>query len=403
MTQEMPENAADLSSLITSCFNAREPLELLGGGSRRSMGPRVQAARCVTTSALNGIELYKPNELVLSAKSGTPVADIHAVLDEKSQRMTFEPPDYRRLLGTDDTVPTLGGLLATNAGGPARLVQGAIRDVALGIEAVNGQGEIIRSGGRVMKNVTGYDLPRLLAGSWGGLAAMTQVTIKVLPKPPGARTLIFSGEHLADLLALVRDSLKMPMEVQAASVVDRVCAQELGIGEGVSVAMLRLEGDGYSLDYRQSELQAAFPGAAMTVLSPAQADHAWSSLRDGLVFADSPGAVWRISLPPASADAFISAVKSEVTIARCYGDWAGGLVWLQLADDVKTPEHEVIRRHLATQGGGHATLMRSAAGESNDPAGFEPLSDPIMKFQQKIMQAFDPGNILNPGRQYSGL
>ncbi len=216
MTHLRPADEQQLSEAIATCSVRGETLELSAGGSKRGYGRKVDAAHTLDLSAFAGIRLYEPEELVLTAGAATDLGEIERALAAARQHLAFEPPDWRHLWGSN-AAPTLGGVIACNLSGPRRLRDGAARDHHLGFRAVSGRGEQFKSGGRVVKNVTGYDLSKLIAGSFGTLAAATEVTVKTVPAPEETRTLLLSGLGDAEALAAMTAALAAPYEVSGAA------------------------------------------------------------------------------------------------------------------------------------------------------------------------------------------
>ncbi|MBZ9934692.1 FAD-binding protein [Mesorhizobium sp. BR1-1-16] len=381
----LPDSEAELEAIIAEAAATASPIAIHGGGSR-DIGRPVQAARVLSTQAMTGVTLYEPHELVLSARAGTPLAEIEALLDQNRQRLAFEPIDYRPLLGTHGQ-PTIGGVTASNASGPRRIQAGAARDHLIGIRATTGRGETIKSGGRVMKNVTGYDFVKLLAGSWGTLGVLTEVTYKLLPKAETETTLVFEGLDDIRAVEAMTTALGTPFEITGAAHLPGTPSQTL----------LRFEGFANSCEYRTArlrELLAAF-GDAEAVRDGASAD-LWRAIRDaGPLDAGEDEVVWRISVKPTDGPAVAARLHAELG-ARYFFDWSGGLVWATITGPTDGGAASV--RSLMAALGGHATMIRAPHGLRASIAAFQPEAPAVKAITRSIRESFDPAGVLNPGR-----
>jgi len=390
-----PGSEAEAAENISAARAAKRPLAIEGGGTRAGLGRAAQVEATLSTKALTGITLYEPAELVIAAKAGTPLAEIEATLAARGQMLPFEPMDHRALLGTIGE-PTIGGISACNISGPRRIQAGACRDHLIGVRLINGRGEIVKSGGRVMKNVTGLDLVKLNCGAYGTLGLITEVTYKVLPKPEIAGTLGLFGLDDGRSIEAMSRALGSPFEVSGAAHLPA------GIGGGKSRTLLRIENFAHSVDYRLRELQKLLaPFGDGLRLIEEEADALWRDIRDCRFFAEPrQRAVWRISTAPTRAAALVARLTGELDLSHFY-DWGGGLIWLSApeADDAGA---RIIRTVLATIGG-HATLVRGSPDLRSRIDVFEPLAAPLMKTIAGIKASFDPGAILNPGRMYAGV
>lgn len=369
-----PSDEAELACIIAE---AKGPLRILGGGTR-PIGAQVDGEP-LSTRNIRGIELYEPGALTLVARAGTPLADVVETLDAEDQRLAFEPMDHRGLLGTEGT-PTIGGVIAANVSGPRRVQCGAARDFLLGVRFADGRGQVIRNGGRVMKNVTGYDLAKLLAGSFGTLGVLTELSLKVLPKTRATGVLLFEGlDDVTAVRALCR-ALGSPFEVTGAAHL------QSGL-DGAPVTMIRLEGSEKSVAYRAAELRSRLAefGEAALETDPERTRAGWKYIRDVEPFHDRPGDVWRLSVKPTDAPGIVT----EIEDAEAVYDWGGGLVWLLVPEGARASD---IRRAVSDRGG-HATLIRG------DRSGgvFQPLPGPVGALQDGLRRRFDPHGILNPG------
>lgn len=369
-----PKTEAELAEIVR---DTSEPLRIRGGGTR-PIGVPVNGAP-LTTAGLSGIELYEPGALTLVARAGTPLAEIEAALAAEGQRLAFEPMDHRGLLGTKGE-PTIGGVFAANVSGPRRIQCGAARDFLLGVRFVDGRGEVIRNGGRVMKNVTGYDLVKLMAGSYGTLGILTEVALKVLPKTQVMGSLSCEGLSDETAIAALCRALGSPYEVTGAA--------HMQTGpDGAPRTMIRIEGTEASVTYRAAELGKLLEsfGTFSFDTDSESTKETWRAIRDVQPFHDGEGDVWRLSVKPTDAAGLVARIDR----AEALYDWGGGLIWLRVPKGSSETE---IRRAIA-ETGGHATLIRGTRGGGV----FQPLSPPVAALQEGLRRRFDPKGLLNPG------
>jgi glycolate oxidase FAD binding subunit len=354
---------------------------------------------------MSGIVSYHPEELVLTARAGTHMREIVVALAERGQHLAFEPPDFTALYSPDDAGSprgdTLGGVLATNLAGSRRFAAGAARDHFLGFTAVNGRGEIFKAGGQVVKNVTGYDLPKLMAGSFGTLALMDEVTVKTLPRPEKTRTVLLYGLDGPAASAAMTKALGGAYDVNGAAYLPDLLAQrsktELVGGRG-SVTALRVEGSAPSVAHHCAALRRDLGGESEE-LHTTNSVVLWREIRDVAGFFDPENILWRVSVPPNHGPGIAASFAIEVQGSDFYLDWGGGLIWLSLP-----LEHGANAEHVRgalTRCGGHATLIRAPeAARAKGPV-FEVEGSPAL--MRRVKQAFDPDGILNPGRMVGGL
>ena len=400
-----PDTVEELAYLVAEAADTRTPLEVMGRGTKREVGRPVQYGAVLSTESLTGIQLYEPSELVLVALAGTPVAQIEQALVEHDQEFPFEPIDLGPVLGFDRGQGTIGGVVATNFSGSRRILSGSARDHVLGVQAVNGSGETIRAGGRVMKNVTGYDLGRALAGSWGTLAVITEVAIKVLPAQREVRTVLSFG--LADPNGIEALCLAMgtPFEVSGtvhmhAELAERLSDQEIA-NAGASVTAIRVENFPASARYRSSRLKQMLQAYAPALeLDTLRSRAFWDEIRTLKMFQKSDRPLWRISTVPSTAAKLVHNLARKIDVRVLY-DWSGGLIWLE-TPPISDAGAVEIRRNLA-EIGGHATLIRAEAPARAAIDVFQPLDKPVMALTASLKRAFDPVGILNPGRMYPGI
>lgn len=392
----VPKTDLEAEDIIRTCAASRTRLAIKGGGTRTGFGNPVQADKLLSSRGLTGIVAYNPAEMVLSAKAGTPLAEIEAAVAEHGQSLAFEPPDHRPIMGTSGE-PTIGGVFACNASGPRRFTAGAARDHLLGIHFINGKGEAIKAGGRVMKNVTGLDLVKLLAGSYGTLGFLTEVTFKVLPRPRVTETIVVSGLDDALAARAMAVAMAMPVEVSGAAHLPELVAPHLlnGTLPAGSATVLRLEGLAASVVERARSLRDMMARLGpVTSLGAAQSAALWREIRDVRPYAQAQQKVlWRVSVAPSVGHQLVAGLRLHAGIDAFY-DWQGGLVWMQMEGE---PEAEVIRRGIKALGGGHATLIRSGQFSRDGLAAFEPEDPAVRALSDRVRLKFDPDGILNPG------
>ena len=371
----------EVREVIAAAAGAKRPIELVGGGTKRGVGRVEGAELTLSLAGLDAVIDYAPEELVLTARPGARLKELEKLVQSEGQMLPFEPPRLTKLLATKGE-PTLGGVLAANLSGPRRVRAGAARDHLLGFSAVNGRGEVFKAGGKVVKNVTGYDLSKLMAGSWGTLAVLTEVTIKLLPKPRTEATLLVFGLDEARAMAAMAAALNAPVEVSGAAHLPPAAAARPPLKADMAVTALRLEGFAASVKARVDALAAVLkPFGRAEALDPAHSRQFWTQVREVEAFWKDPRPLWRVSAPPAAGAAIGQAAGEAIY------DWGGGLVWA-LAEDGPG------LRAAARAAGGHATLYR---GEAPVPA-FEPLEGPLAALTARVKAAFDPDGVLNPGR-----
>ena len=403
-----PRDAAEVAEAVAWANAGDMRLDVIGHGTKRDIGRPAQSDATLDLSALTGVTLYEPEELVLSARAGTALAEIEDLLAGKGQEFAFEPMDYGPLLGGEPGRATIGGVVAANLSGPRRPKAGAARDHFLGLSAVSGRGEVFKAGGRVVKNVTGYELPKGLAGSWGTLAVLTDVTLKVLPKAETAETVLVLGLDDGQAVRAMAQAMGSPAEVSGAAHLPAPVAARAPLAadarlDGVpgSVTAFRLEGFAPSVAYRRDRLAALLaPFGRTELLGPEPSGALWRHIRDVGPFVGDPRPVWRVSLTPTRGPDFVRQVAAADSDA--FYDWAGGLIWLAVApsDDAGAAE---IRRALQESGGGHATLIRAAPAVRAAVPVFEPQAPPLAALTRRLKESFDPKGVLNPGRMYPGV
>ena len=394
-----PVSEDEACAIVAEAAGRAERLRLVGGGTKSGIGRPAQDEATLSSQKIAGVTLYEPAEMVISARAGTPLAEVQATLAERGQMLPFEPMDHRGLMGTRGE-PTFGALAAANNSGPRRINAGAARDSLIGVRFVNGRGQAIKSGGRVMKNVTGLDLVKLMAGSWGTLGLLTEVTFKVLPVQERVATLVFRGLDDARAIEALCAALGSPFELTGAAHLPAGIGQEEGDREART--LMRLEGFSKSIDYRLGELSRLLRRYGKPdVLDGEPCAELWRSVRDCAPLAEPrDAAVWRISTAPTHGPALAAAVGAARD-ARWYYDWGGGLIWLA-TDAAGDAGAETIRAATRAHGG-HATLVRAPDAVRAAVPVFAPLPEPLMRITAGIKAAHDPKGVFNPGRMYAGV
>jgi len=398
-----PRDAQEVEDAVRWALGEEKPLELVGQGSKRAIGRPSQTDLTLDLSGLTGVTLYEPAELVLSARAGTPLAEIEKLLAENDQELGFEPIDYGPLFGREAGQGTLGGAIAANLSGPRRIKAGAARDHFLGLSAVTGRGDTIKSGGRVVKNVTGYDLCKLIAGSWGTLAAMTDVTVKVLPRAETEATVLLEGLDDAAGCAAMAAAMGSPCDVSgAAHLPDHVASWFTGLPRPAAATVLRLEGHAPSVAHRKDALAALMkPFGTVVILDEAASRALWRDVRQVRPFTGEAARLrplWRISTHPARGHEIAATITPA---AQMFYDWAGGLIWVAMPY-AEEPGAAAVRAATGAVGG-YATLVRAPAAVRASVDVFEPEETGVAALSRRVKESFDPRGVLNPGRMWAGV
>ena len=380
-----PRDAKELRQAVEWALNDGVTLDVRGQGSKLALGKPMACDHVLDLSGLSGVVDYAPEELVVTLRAGTPMREVEALLAQRNQMLAFEPPDLGPLLGQEAGQGTLVGAVMGNLAGPRRVSAGAARDHLLGFSGVNGRGEAFKSGGKVMKNVTGYDLSKLLAGSWGTLAVLDEVSVKVLPAPDQTRTLMLPGLSDEEAVKAMCAAMGSPHDVSGAAHVD-------------GRAALRLEGVAPSVEARLKGLRDLFAGAArMEELGTLESRTFWRDVRDLMPLSNArDDVVWKISCPPTEGPGIVERIKAQRPSAKAFYDWSGGLVWLALPASVDA-DHVIVRAALGPTGG-HATLIRAAEKVRAGVPVFHPQSPALSALALRVKESFDPKGLFNPGR-----
>jgi glycolate oxidase FAD binding subunit len=413
-------DARDVEQAVRAAIASEQPLEIVGHGSKRPIGQPMATNALLDLSALNAVTSYEPNELIITVQAGAPLADVKSLIDSKNQQFAFEPIDTSLLLGTAQA-GTIGGMIGAGLAGPRRIKAGGARDHLLGAHAVSGFGDSFKAGGRVVKNVTGYDLCKLLAGSWGTLAVMTEVTLKVMPRPESERTLVLRGLDDVTANRAMTAALGSPFDVSGAAHVPNSAFPAAGglddLGDDLgsdlgsplgsprqALTLLRLEGITASVVHRATALAKLLsPFGTAEIVEDVVSAAAWISVRDVAPFAASGALgvwpVWRIVCPPASGGALGERLSRDTGGDVIY-DWGGGLIWAALPP--KPDAQAALVRARVDAVGGHATLIRASEQVRRNVDVFHPQAAGLASLSERVRTSFDPKNILNRGRMLRG-
>jgi len=399
MTDIVISDLQQAQDAIQDAVAAKSRLELRAGGTKRHLGRAASYDAVLDVSAFSGIIDYQPEELVLTLRAGTPMEIVEAALAEARQILAFEPPRLSRILGegAPGASGTIGGVIAANLSGPRRLTAGAARDYLLGFEAVSGRGELFKSGGKVMKNVTGYDLSKLMCGSFGTLGVMDEITLKTLPAPETARSLLVGHDSLVDAVSGIASIFATAHEPGAAAILPQTVAAEEGVDLGMSfTAVIRLEGIEASVADRLGHLAALSGGESLDADRSAAL---WQRIRDIQPLAERPHDIWKVSCAPSDAPRVMAALDPGLDV-RMIADWAGGLLWI-----AGTSPHigTALRAAIAGLGSGFAMLIRDVGATRESIAPFQPLSGPVLELHKRVKASFDPLGVLNYERMHEGM
>jgi len=396
-----PTTPEQLREAVSWALGSKNPLEIIGSGSKKTYGHSVAADHVLNLSKLTGVMFYEPEELVLSVRAGTSLAEIDALLRDKNQQFHFEPGNFPGLLadGVSDHAGTIGGLIASNLSGPRRIKVGAARDHLLGFEAISGRAEDFKSGGRVMKNVTGFDLSKLMAGSFGTLGVMHTITMKVMPRDEKTRTVLIACDDIESAGRAMTRAMGSENEVSAAAWIAReqvgMLGVDIAIGIGAGIVALRVEGPAPSVAWRCEALCKLLADIGTSEELHSTNSHAfWRSVADVAPFAGGTGILWRVSAAPASGGA-IAAKLAAKTGGKVMMDWAGAQIWLQLAGGDAIADKV---RDIAVSYDARAVLVRAPEDIRDQVSVFHTEGEALARINARIRENFDPEGILNPGR-----
>ena len=408
---ERPANEKQLSNFIKKIYKANIPVELIGSGSKRKIGKPLQCAKTLSLSDLNGIIEYLPEELYIKVKAGTPIEKIENELKKNNQHLAFEPIDFGYLLNGKSDYGTAGGQVACNISGPRRFKVGSVRDHVLGFRGVNGKGELIKSGGTVVKNVTGYDLSKLICGSYGTLVALTEVTFKVLPHPEENKTLVIHNQKVESAADLLNKAISSSNDISGAVFLpNEPKVNEFAMNientfklndlkqEG-SITAMRVEGSKNSINQRIENLinELKVENFTTSVLEINQSEIFWNKIKSLDFFFSSKNSILRIVVPPSECIKLIYQLSNKF---KYYLDWGGALIWME-AFELSEEMFESIRRKVVKLCG-YITMIKKSD--------FLPFVDDVFtisrerfNISQNIKKSFDPKRLLNTGKMYTGI
>lgn len=395
-----PLNAAELSDLVRSTVAEGAALALHSGNSLSALGHPPRGDRphhSLSLAGFDSIIAYEPDELVLTVGPGISMAAVKSLLAERGQHLAFEPPDWGPLYGQPAGIGTLGGTLGAALAGSRRVTAGSARDHMLGFHAVNGRGEIFKAGGRVVKNVTGYDLPKLVTGAFGTLVALTEVTVKVVPAPETVETLMLPGLSPAMATKLMSQALGSPHDVGSAAYLPATIARDLIPGASDSATVIRLEGFAPSVEARAAALTADF-GVMVERLGAAVSRQLWQALSDAAPLVGlHEDCLWRVSVPPTEGAAILEKIQAARPLATGWLDWGGGLIWLALPSHPgESDGGAAFVRGLVKEG--HATLIRAPERVRQNVPVFQPMPPALAVLAGRLKASFDPHAVFNPSR-----
>jgi glycolate oxidase FAD binding subunit len=395
-----PKSEEQIADIVRAAAERKGSFEVVGHGTKRAFGRLTEAGTMLDTSALSGIVKYEPEELVITVRAATPVAEIEAALAGKRQMLGFSPADWGPLFGATAGQATLAGIVGANACGARRVKAGAVRDHVIGCRFVNGDGEAIKAGGPVIKNVTGFDVPKLMCGAFGTLGLLTEVTLRVSPAPARVAALAVRADS-EDGLRVLREAMRLPLDPTGlAYIPDVFPSGEPSAGPHVAVsggaALIRVEGNAQPLNDKLDTLRAHFASHETIVLDDDVARSLFRDVDNCGLLAASDSAIWRLCVPPSEAHAALDAAKPD----HWYADWAGGLLWLGLPATAGIASR---LRALTARLGGHATLMRGSADARGKLDVFEPEPPARSTLSRNVKKAFDPNRVFNPGRMYKDI
>ena len=398
-----PENENDLQQIIKYCYKKGLPIEIVGTGTKNKIGKKLQCAKILDMSNISGIIEYKPEELYITVKAGTPIKTVQDELKKNNQHIAFEPINFSEIFKKDLNEGTVGGTLSCNFSGSRRFRVGSARDHILGFKGYNGMGEKIKSGGIVVKNVTGYDLSKLITGSFGTLMTLSEITLKVLPIAPDTKTIIISSLPMEHSMGIMGSALSSSNDPSGAIYYPNNLRDSFVFNDLThpgSITGIRVEGTKISTEKRIDKLfnDLSLADKKTTILDSTQSDIFWEYTRALKVFSKSEKNILRAVVPPSETVNLMNRLK---TFHPSYFiDWGGSLIWLEL-DYLSNQKIDQIRSRIV-EAGGYLTVIKSSENIKSSSEIF--TIDPIkFKISQNLKKSFDPKRIFNPGKMYTGI
>ncbi len=406
-----PQNEREVSNFIKKFYKSNIPIELVGSGSKKKIGKPLQCAQTLSLSKLNGIIEYLPEELYIKVKAGTPIRHIEEELKKNKQQLAFEPIDFGYLLNGKSDYGTAAGQVACNISGPRRFKVGSVRDHVLGFRGVNGKGEIIKSGGVVVKNVTGYDLSKLICGSYGTLVALTEITFKVLPVSEESKTLVIHNQKLEFAMDFLDKAISSSNDVSGAIFLPNEptvpgCAMNIektfklnDLKQEGSITAIRIEGSKNSIDQRVKNLidELKIYNFSISILETYQSEIFWNKVKSFEFFSKSKNSIIRIVIPPSECIKLLYQFSNKY---KYYLDWGGALMWME-AFELSEEMFDSIRKKVVKLDG-YVTMIKNSNYLPYVEDVFTINKDRFI-ISQNIKKSFDPKRILNSGKMYTGI
>jgi len=410
-TEIYPVNEKKVSEFIKQAYKSNVPIELIGSGSKKKIGKTLQCAKTLNLSKLSGVIEYLPEELYIKVKACTPIKEIEEILKKNKQILAFEPIDFGYLFTGKTDFGTAAGQIACNLSGPRRFKVGSIRDHVLGFKGVNGKGEIIKSGGTVVKNVTGYDLSKLICGSYGTLVALTEVTFKVLPAPEESKTLIIHNQKLESAMNFLDLAMNTSNDISGAVFLPtepkcKGCKMNIeetfklnDLKKDGSITAIRIEGSKNSLEKREKNLlqELKINNFSKSILETYQSEIFWNKIKNLEFFSLTKNNIIRIVIPPSKCVQLLYQFSNKF---KYYLDWGGSLIWME-ACELTEEMFDSIRKKIVKQGG-YVTMIKNSENLPYVEDIFT-INRDRFALSQSIKKSFDPKRILNPGKMYTGI
>ena len=393
-----PANEAEIADAVRAAAEKGASLEIVSGGTKRGFGRPTRADAILDVAAISGVLKYEPEELVLTVRAGTKVAEIEAALATKKQMLGFSPADWGPLFGASEGRATLAGIVAANACGSRKVKAGAVRDHVIGCRFVNGNGEAIKAGGHVIKNVTGFDLPKLMCGAFGTLGVLTELTMRVSPAPERVAGLVIVNCAAETGFAVLRRAARLAVDASGLAYLPHpaMTRSEVLDAVGSGIALIRVDGTAPAVSEKLALLRSEFKDHELALLEADRTEAIFREIGNGSFFAKADSDIWRLCVPASEGYAALQDAGAQLW----YADWAGGLLWLEAPANDETA---LRLRRITKRFGGHATLMRAADAVRGRLAVFEPEPPARATLTRAVKAAFDGKHVLNPGRMFEGI